>query len=70
MAKKDVKPRLVIWVLLLQEFSIEIKNKKMNDNVIADHLSRIETIVEGRRGLEIEESFPDKQLFQVKPQLP
>ena len=32
----------------------------MSDNVIADHLSRIESTVEDRRGLEIEESFPNE----------
>ena len=26
--KKDAKPRLIRWILLLQEFDIEIKNKK------------------------------------------
>ena len=41
MEKKDAKPRLIRWVLLLQEFDIEIKHKKGSDNVIVDHLSRI-----------------------------
>ena len=50
MAKKDVKPRLIRWVLLLQEFDLEIKDKKWSDNVIADHFSRLEKfIVEERR---------------------
>ena len=45
MAKKDAKPRLIRWVLLLQEFDLEIKDKKESDNVIADHLSRLEKLI-------------------------
>ena len=42
MAKKDGKPRLIRCVLLLQEFDLKIKDKKCKDNVIVDHLSRLE----------------------------
>ena len=42
MAKKEAKQRLIMWVLLLQEFNQEIKDKKGCDNVIADHLLRVE----------------------------
>ena len=28
MAKKNAKPRLIRWILLLQEFDVEIRDKK------------------------------------------
>ena len=46
MAKKDAKPRLIKWVLLFQEFDLEIKDNKGSDNVIVDHLSRLEKTIE------------------------
>ena len=50
MAKKDAKPRLIRWVLLLQEFDLKIKDKKGSDNVIANHLSTMERPIEDERG--------------------
>ena len=70
MKKKDEKPRLIRWVLLLQEFDLEIKDKKGSDNVIADHLSRIEKHAEEKGEIAIEEKFPDEQLFQMTNQVP
>nr|GFD27150.1 reverse transcriptase domain-containing protein [Tanacetum cinerariifolium] len=42
LSKQDAKPRLIRWVLLLQEFDIIIHDKKGTDNLAADHLSRLE----------------------------
>ncbi|GJY56644.1 reverse transcriptase domain-containing protein [Tanacetum coccineum] len=42
LAKKNAKPRLLWWILLLQEFDIIIRDKKGAENLAADHLSRLE----------------------------
>ena len=44
MEKKDAKPRLIRWVLLLQEFDLHIVDRKGADNPVADNLSRMENI--------------------------
>ena len=70
MAKKEAKLRLIRWVLLLQEFDLEIKEKKGCDNVIADHLSRVEKTTVKEEEMEVAENFLDEQLFQLSFQLP
>ncbi|XP_074313733.1 uncharacterized protein LOC141648925 [Silene latifolia] len=62
--KKESKPRLIRWILLLQEFDIEIRDKKGMENVVADHLSRLfhENV---KDGLPIDDSLPDDQLFAL-----
>nr|GEY65620.1 hypothetical protein [Tanacetum cinerariifolium] len=55
----DAKPRLLRWVLLLQEFDITILDKKGSENLAADHLSRLENphqdVLENK---DINENFP------------
>ncbi|CAN6560167.1 unnamed protein product [Malus baccata var. baccata] len=63
LTKKEAKPRLIRWMLLLQEFDIEIRDKKGSENVVADHLSRM---VHEEDVVPIIETFPDEQLMSVK----
>nr|GEW65365.1 transposon Ty3-I Gag-Pol polyprotein [Tanacetum cinerariifolium] len=39
---KDAKPRLLRWIILLQEFDVIIRDKKGAENLAANHLSRLE----------------------------
>ena len=55
---------------MLQQFDLEIKDKKGIENVIADHLSRLEKTTEEEKEIEIEENFPDEQLFLLSAQIP
>ncbi|CAN6566353.1 unnamed protein product [Malus baccata var. baccata] len=61
--KKEAKPRLIRRMLLLQEFDIEIRDKKGSENMVADHLSRM---VHEEDAVPIIETFPDEQLMSVK----
>nr|GEV30939.1 reverse transcriptase domain-containing protein [Tanacetum cinerariifolium] len=40
--EQHAKPRLIRWVLLIQEFDIIIRDKKGSENLAADHLLRLE----------------------------
>ncbi|RDX82202.1 Retrovirus-related Pol polyprotein from transposon 17.6, partial [Mucuna pruriens] len=60
--KLDATSRLIRWMLLLQEFDIEIRDKKGAENSVANHLSRIER---ENDLMPIRDVFPDKQLLQM-----
>lgn len=64
--KKDAKPRLIRWVLLLQEFDLEIRDKKGVENQVVDHLSRLPEGVAESKNVAIDESFPDEQLLSMQ----
>ena len=63
MTKKYAKPRLIRWVLLLQQFDVEIKDKKGTENLVADHLSRLEGT---RDDVPVNDEFPDEKLFAIE----
>ncbi|GKB95011.1 reverse transcriptase domain-containing protein [Tanacetum coccineum] len=62
--KQDAKPRLIRWILLLQEFDIEIKDRKGAENVAADHLSRLEND-EASDDSEVDDNFPGETLMEI-----
>ncbi|GKD62076.1 reverse transcriptase domain-containing protein [Tanacetum coccineum] len=62
--KQDPKPRLIHWILLLQEFDIEIKDRKGTENVAADHLSRIGK-EETSDDSEVDDNFPRETLMEI-----
>ncbi|GKE39204.1 reverse transcriptase domain-containing protein [Tanacetum coccineum] len=65
-AKQDAKPRLLWWILLLQEFYIEIHDKKGAKNLTADHLSRPENPHKGDLvEMEMNDNFPHKSLNMI-----
>ena len=63
MTKMDSKPRLIRWVLLLQEFDLEIKDKKGTKNIEADHLSQLE---EPSIEIQINDDFLDEHLLEIE----
>ncbi|GJU51577.1 reverse transcriptase domain-containing protein [Tanacetum coccineum] len=70
MNKQDAKPRLLRWVLLLQEFDITIHDKKGSENLVADHLSRLENphkdVLENK---DINEHFPLETLGVISSRI-
>ncbi|GKE54339.1 reverse transcriptase domain-containing protein [Tanacetum coccineum] len=68
-SKHDAKPRLISWVLLLQGFNIEIKDKRGAD-LAADHLSRLENPDLGTfTEEEIADEFLDEHLMALKTEI-
>ncbi|GJU13802.1 reverse transcriptase domain-containing protein [Tanacetum coccineum] len=66
LAKQDAKPRLLRWILLLQEFDVVIRDKKGAENLAADHLSRLENPHQSElEKKEITETFPLETLGMI-----
>ena len=65
LAKNKAKSRLIRWVLLLQEFDLEIRDKKGVENLVADHFSRIEQDEEESKEMPIDDAFPNEYLMAI-----
>ena len=63
MTKKDAKQRLIRWVLFLQKFDLEIKDKKGTENLVTYHLSRLEG---ARDEVLVNDDFPYEQLLAIE----
>ena len=62
--KKNVKARLIRWIILLQEFNIQIKDKQGVENVVADHLSWVK-VESNFEEAQINDEFLDDALCAV-----
>ena len=65
LTKQDAKARVIRWILLLQEFNLQIKDKKRVQNVVADHLSRL-AIAHNSHSLPINDYFPEESLMLIE----
>ena len=65
LTKAYSKPRLLRWVMLLQEFDIIIRDKKGSENVIADHLSQLVNEEVTKKEREVRDQFPNECLLAV-----
>ncbi|CAA7040853.1 unnamed protein product [Microthlaspi erraticum] len=62
LSKKDAKPRLLRWILLLQEFDLEIKDRRGADNGVADHLSRMRV----EENLPLDDRLPEESVYAAE----
>ena len=65
LTKQNAKYRLIKWVLLLQEFKLQIKDKNGVKNVMANHLSKL-TVAHNTHNPPINDEFLEESLLLVE----
>lgn len=62
LAKKGAKSGLLRWILLLQEFELEIKDAKGIENGVVDHLSSMRIY----ERIPFDDSLPEEQINMIR----
>ncbi|KAL1225682.1 hypothetical protein V5N11_025780 [Cardamine amara subsp. amara] len=61
-SKKDAKPHLIQWIILLQEFDIEFRDRKVADNGVTDHLLRMRV----EDSIPLDDSLPEENMYSIE----
>lgn len=64
-AKQKSNPRFLRWILLLHEFSFEIRNKKGCENTVVNHLARLSSIEETEDKHQIKHEFSNESILAI-----